>query len=201
MPEVLSIKQALDAGLTRYFSGKPCKRGHLSERFVTNRTCAACLYEDRTAYERANPEWKRAAKRNWRKTNPDKARVADRRVSQRHAVKAAARRQAQFEADPEGIRARRRQQQRAWYDANPGSLAAHSAKRRAALRRAVPSWAELDRIAALYAEAAREGLQVDHIIPLRHPEVCGLHVMANLQKLTALENVTKNNTFISDWNL
>lgn len=27
----------------RYFTGKPCKRGHLSERYLSTRGCVECL--------------------------------------------------------------------------------------------------------------------------------------------------------------
>jgi hypothetical protein len=32
--EIISRKEAKAAGLTRYFTGKPCKRGHVVERRV-----------------------------------------------------------------------------------------------------------------------------------------------------------------------
>ena len=40
--EIISRKEAKEQGLKRYFTGKPCKRGHISERRVGDSTCCAC---------------------------------------------------------------------------------------------------------------------------------------------------------------
>ena len=37
--------------------------------------------------------------------------------------------------------------------------------------------------------------ELDHIIPLNHPDVCGLHVPWNFQWLTREENSKKSNSF------
>ena len=39
----ISRPEAKRLGLTRYFTGKPCKRGHVVERQVYNHSCVACL--------------------------------------------------------------------------------------------------------------------------------------------------------------
>lgn len=41
--EILSRKQAHSLGLRKYFSGVPCKQGHIAERYVTTNGCVACL--------------------------------------------------------------------------------------------------------------------------------------------------------------
>jgi len=69
---------------------------------------------------------------------------------------------------------------------------AYSAKRRAALRNAVPSWADLEAISLIY-QSCPEGYHVDHIIPLQGLLVCGLHVDYNLQHLSAEDNLKKGN--------
>ncbi|MCK5021019.1 MAG: hypothetical protein KAS32_28670 [Candidatus Peribacteraceae bacterium] len=39
---VISLKQAKSEGMKKYFTGKPCKHNHISERRVGNRSCIEC---------------------------------------------------------------------------------------------------------------------------------------------------------------
>ena len=71
--------------------------------------------------------------------------------------------------------------------------------RKARLRAAMPPWVNKNAIEAVYLEAreltVRTGLayHVDHIIPLKGQNVCGLHLPWNLQVITASENLSKGN--------
>lgn len=89
---------------------------------------------------------------------------------------------------------------RAYYEANKPLFRANAAKYEADKIRATPSWADHDKIRAIYAEAARltreTGIphEVDHFYPLRSKVMCGLHVETNLQIITAEANRKKSNT-------
>lgn len=71
-------------------------------------------------------------------------------------------------------------------------LAAQEANRRAQKIKATPKWADLVKIRQIY-ERCPAGMHVDHIVPLRGKNVCGLHVEYNLQVLPASDNCRKNN--------
>lgn len=59
----------------------------------------------------------------------------------------------------------------------------------------LPKWADKDAMKEIYKASRESGLHVDHIIPINHPMVCGLHVENNLQLLSPKENQEKRNKF------
>lgn len=85
---------------------------------------------------------------------------------------------------------------REWTLRNRGRKNEQAARRRAAAKRAMPAWADRDEIRAIYARAKELGMEVDHIVPLQSPDVCGLHVGANLQLLPRFENRSKGNKLV-----
>lgn len=66
---------------------------------------------------------------------------------------------------------------------------------------ATPPWVDMTEIRAVYNQAATltdaTGVKhtVDHIVPLNHPRICGLHVPWNMQPMPAGPNFSKGNYF------
>lgn len=71
-------------------------------------------------------------------------------------------------------------------------------------RRARPIWADRRALRAFWDESramtAATGVQhsVDHIVPLIHPLVCGLHCEANIRIVPLAENIAKSNNWWPD---
>lgn len=74
-------------------------------------------------------------------------------------------------------------------------------KRREEVKQRTPCWADLKKIDEIYEQCRRVSeltgvaYHVDHVIPLRGKNVCGLHVHTNLQIITAEQNLKKGNSF------
>lgn len=68
-------------------------------------------------------------------------------------------------------------------------------------RNAMPPWANKDEIKSVYKMSKeltkKTGIkhEVDHVIPIKHPLVCGLHVEYNLHVIPENENRVKSNNF------
>lgn len=50
--QLIFLHDAIELGLKKYFTGEPCQHGHLTDRYVANRTCVECaLLSRRRIYE------------------------------------------------------------------------------------------------------------------------------------------------------
>jgi hypothetical protein len=80
-----------------------------------------------------------------------------------------------------------------WAKNHPEKALANVNKRRAIKLQAIPKWFDKDKVDLVYAKAKLWGMHVDHVIPLRGKNVCGLHVWENLQLLNESLNKSKGN--------
>lgn len=196
----ITFGQAKERGLARYFTGAPCRNGHVAERFVANRTCCACNAAKRESWGRANPEKATDATRRWKQRNPEATKAIEARKYAKNGHKIRERVAAWRSNNAE----KARNATAAWVAANRWRVRATQAKRRARKLQATPPWltdAYFEEMAAIYAEAnrltRRTGIphHVDHIVPLQGENVCGLHVPWNLVPMPAADNIGKSNVF------
>jgi hypothetical protein len=71
--DVVSRADAKAIGLSKYFTGEPCLRGHISTRNTKSGRCHACSQEDKKNNREAVNEWQR----EYRRRDPEKANERD----------------------------------------------------------------------------------------------------------------------------
>ena len=74
----------------------------------------------------------------------------------------------------------------------------YQALRRSIKLKAVPKWANLEKIKEIYKSCPKD-YHVDHFIPLQSKIVCGLHVENNLEYLKAKDNIAKGNRLVQNY--
>jgi hypothetical protein len=184
--------KAKATGSTHYFTGKPCKHGHIALR-KTKGSCVECLKlewargnEQRVDYFREynRREDVKDRKNDWYQDN--RAAVID-RASTRPAEKL-------------------REYRNAWKVNNAVQVRADTKARRRKHREATPPWLtrkqkselrQMYQIAITMTKTTGEQYVVDHIVPLRSDEVCGLHVPWNLRVITQEDNLKKSNKLLA----
>ena len=186
---IVSLKTAKELKTTRYFTGEPCKYGHIAERIVSNRRCSECLKTLLKEYTEINKEkiLKKAAERakKYRVEHKEKA-VASRRL----------------------WASKNREKDNSYYSKwrknNKGHVNSLNRKRQAAKLQRTPKWlTDFDTlkiqciysIAAMLTRVNNEPWHVDHILPLQGELVSGLHVPSNLQPMRGIENSSKSNFY------
>lgn len=166
----------------RCVTSKPLSEFRSDSRYADGRGswCMQCHRQRGAEWAKENRARLTEKARAWRAKNPKKAAEIALRSSRK-------------------LQAQRAEYAAQWTRANRDKRRATTAKRKAALLRAKPTWADEIAMARIYAEAARiqreTGVRhhVDHMVPLQSPLVCGLHCEANLQILPGPENEGKRN--------
>ena len=174
MNERISRAEARVLGFQRYLTGFPCKRGHVSDRLVSNATCTECSKAAQIDHYRRNRERVGATQAKYVSENRDK-------------VNAGA---------------------LAWYRRSSEAKEINRSNcrsRRAARASAIPAWfGEFDELVIqeagnlVQAKSERFGFawHVDHMIPLKAKNACGLHCAYNIQVIPAALNLHKQNRMI-----
>lgn len=185
---------------------RPCEKQYKREHYEKNKAAIIAktaawrkanwhrYQEADKAYRAENRERLRAQKREYQKKN-SKTRTAYSVEWRRQNLE----RQRQTEA-----RYRERNREacndriKAWKKANRDKVVLYSLVRGQCERQAIPPWADIAAVRAIYEQAAamrREGhdVHVDHVVPLRSQLVCGLHWEGNLHIVPRIENLRKCN--------
>jgi 5-methylcytosine-specific restriction endonuclease McrA len=185
-------EEAKKTGSKYYFTGQPCKHGHIAAR-KTKGACIECL---KVEWAKGN-EMRADYFREYNKREDVKDRKNEWYQENREAViNNAATRPAHV----------LREYRNVWKANNKTQIRADTKARRRKHREATPPWLtrkqkseirQLYQIAITMTQTTGEQYVVDHIVPLRSYEVCGLHVPWNLRVITQEENLKKSNKLVA----
>lgn len=198
---IISRKEAKAKGLTHYFTGKPCLRGHIARRHVTYTRCLECANESFKQWRVDNPEIAKAidaksyAKNKHRENEKSKEYYYKNRVKMKEKNKKWHRLN----------RGRHLALNVEWRRKNPLSIGVHNRNRKARKRRNGGTHTAADIVAlkklqkgkcAFFAHCGqplmkgrKKNYQVDHIIPLSKG---GSNGRENLQLLCPSCNLSKH---------
>ena len=183
--------------LPRFFTGKPCDRGHIEERYVSGH-CIKCVAINNAGYYEDDPEKFRERNASWVKENPNEGKECAARYRKENLEEVRKKDVERYWAN----RTKRLGQALKYQKDHPEKFRARTALRRAQKNQATPKWltdeqwAEIDTFyveAALVQQITGVKHHVDHIYPYKGKDCCGLNVPWNLQILTGSENCSKNN--------
>jgi hypothetical protein len=84
---IISRDEAKALGLKHYFTGVPCKHGHIGERSVRSGRCLECGRARSAKWKATNPERVREMRRKHRAANLEKVREKDREATRKQYIK------------------------------------------------------------------------------------------------------------------
>jgi hypothetical protein len=192
--------EAKAQGLKFYDTGKPCKHGHLSDRYASTAICVECVKISGVGRYKNNRDAQYASWRKWYEANKETHNTRVKRWQSENKDKVREDAKAWAKANPEKVKAKTLRH----IKKHPEAYTARSVASVARRAKRVPQWLTLDdrwmmqeayKLAKLRTQMFGFVWEVDHIIPLRGELVSGLHVPTNLQVLPKTENRNKRNHY------
>lgn len=204
VPYTGPIVKRLDAraaGLTHYFTGLPCGKGHLAQRFVSTFTCLVCWREHDRRFRALNRPRIRGYENAWKAANPEKNKQKKQRNYQRNRDAKIARHRAWRAANHDAAKA----SSKAWKQLHPAEHNVHKRNYRAR-RRGNGGAHTVDQILDLLEKqrnrcaACRKNIKssyhADHIVPLARG---GSNDIGNIQLLCVACNLSKGHSDPIEW--
>jgi len=185
-------EEAKKTGSKYYFTGQPCKHGHIAAR-KTKGACVECL---KVEWAKGNVERAEYFKQY---NQSDAGQKAKRDYYGRNKETVIARAQGRPDTA-------KNQYKQKYKEANPELYRELVSLRRRRFRQATPKWLSAEqkmeirlkyRLAIELSRATGIRHAVDHEIPLQGEDVCGLHVPWNLRVITQEENLKKSNKLVA----
>lgn len=88
---IITREEAQEQGLTKYFTGKPCKHGHLAERYTVNTRCSVCQKDMRKILISKNPkkykQQKKVSNKRYKTKNKEKVKEYQKRYFKKNPEK------------------------------------------------------------------------------------------------------------------
>lgn len=165
----------------------PLSQFHVYKKHGTPRPdCKRCHNIKSDEYRRAHPDECRAALRRSRELHLERRRAESREWRRLHREEGRRLTRAWTAANRDRVRQRNRARRAECLGACPRCFA---------LVRATPKWlsAEHRKEIELFYLNCPQGMEVDHIVPIRGTKVSGLNTPWNLQYLTKAANMEKGN--------
>ena len=183
--------EAKATGAKHYFTGEPCKHGHIAPR-KTKGACVECLKNEWAQALETRAEYYREYNRS------EAGQKAKRGYYERNKETVIATAQARPDEAKNAYKKK-------YKEANPDLYKELVSVRRRRFRDATPKWLSAEqrmeirlkyRLAIELSRATGVRHAVDHEIPLQGEDVCGLHVPWNLRVITQDENLKKSNKLV-----
>lgn len=119
--EAISREKAKERGLKRYFTGKPCKHGHISERKVSNSGCLECKRLSDIQYNSINHDKEKERRRRYRENNREALRERGRQYYRNTLAHQAERKKKYYRENRKVVLERKRR----WKSRNPEASKAY----------------------------------------------------------------------------